>query len=305
VVVADLNLDGRPDVLMSGGNNNLAVLPGAGDGTFLAAVLIPLGAAPEALAVGDVNGDGRPDVIAATMAANEQISVLLGHGDGTFDAPQTFTLSLFTWFGVRTLAVADINGDGHADILAGLQGLNGVGVSLGHGDGTFDTMLSTTVANRGATALAVADFNGDGKPDVAALAADANVVGVLFNSGEASGRLDNLQTYPVDALTYGLAVGDMDGNSTADLVVGSGNGAGRLAVLPNDGHGTFGTPVYSPMDTWTNGLALGDVNGDGHLDAVGTGNGCAVVALGTGSGSFGVRWTFCFPATTALPKWPC
>src|SRR5207253_7742317 len=101
---------------------------------FLGALGIPLNArvAGHAVRVADLNHDGYPDIVGA---GDDQITVLLNNGRGGFSAPTYLPATgpdanSFGTFG--TIAVADVNQDGHADIVTDLGGL-----FLGRGDGTF------------------------------------------------------------------------------------------------------------------------------------------------------------------------
>jgi hypothetical protein len=88
--VADVNLDGRPDlVVASFGERTVAVLVGNGNGTFQPRVDYPIGGRPRAVAIGDVNGDGRPDLVVVDPEA-AAVHVLLGNRDGGFRASPTF-----------------------------------------------------------------------------------------------------------------------------------------------------------------------------------------------------------------------
>ncbi|HZN93396.1 MAG TPA: FG-GAP-like repeat-containing protein, partial [Myxococcales bacterium] len=109
VAAADFNRDGRLDVaLASTGADQVAVLPGLGDGTFGAALTSPGGPTPGALAAADLDGDGRMDLVTASAAGGPIVSVLLGNGNGTFQPPVTYPAAN----GTRAVAVADVNGDG-------------------------------------------------------------------------------------------------------------------------------------------------------------------------------------------------
>jgi hypothetical protein len=112
------------------------------------------------MAVGDFNGDGKLDLVTANVFSNN-VSVLLGNGDGTFETAQNYNVGH-----VGSLAVGDFNGDGRLDLAMTNGGSNSVSVLLGNGDGTFQTAMSVAVPTAN---FAVGDVNGDGKPDLVVL----------------------------------------------------------------------------------------------------------------------------------------
>lgn len=85
-----------------------------------------VGSGPSSVAVGDLNGDGHPDLVTANNASND-VSVLLGRGDGTFAAAQAFAVGVQP----HSVAVGDLNGDGHLDLVTANSGSNDVSVLLG------------------------------------------------------------------------------------------------------------------------------------------------------------------------------
>ena len=154
---------------------------GNGDGSFRPRIDLAVGSQPRAVAVHDFNGDGRPDLVSADFASSA-VSVLLGHGDGTFGPAQRFAASDGS-VGPTSVAVGDVNGDGRADLVLREQGLVGegfdtrLGVLLGNGDGTFKGPIVGGF-QFGLIGLAVGDFNNDGLTD-AALGASQSVPGQL------------------------------------------------------------------------------------------------------------------------------
>jgi hypothetical protein len=163
------------------------------------------------LAVADVNGDGKPDLVLANNCAiggstgcpeeTGVVGVLLGNGDGTFQAAVAYGSGGYTagGSGHGSVAVADVNGDGKPDLVVANECGNNrdcpaygtVGVLLGNGDGTFQSAVAYGSGGYDANSVAVADVNGDGKPDlvVANLCGDNNpngncngTVGVLLNT---------------------------------------------------------------------------------------------------------------------------
>jgi hypothetical protein len=187
VAVADLNGGGKLDIVVNvscpnsggcqgnGSSGGVSVLLGNGDGTFRGAVIYPSGGDfPNSLAIGDLNGDGIPDLGVSNFSSSDPngiIGVLLGNGDGTFEAAVDYSTG---GSGAGSLAVGDMNGDGHPDLVA-VTGAGtacrekyslGFGVLLGKGDGTFGSGLTRCATGDGPGGLAVADVSGDGRPDV-------------------------------------------------------------------------------------------------------------------------------------------
>src|SRR5439155_14561622 len=122
------------------------VLEGRSLLSFITAPAYTAGINPNSVAVGDFNGDGIPDLAVANFGTYPDfrgtVSILLGKGDGTCRAAQNFAVGL----GAISLAVGDLNGDGHPDLAVANAGnpndlavadTGSVSVFLGKGDGTF------------------------------------------------------------------------------------------------------------------------------------------------------------------------
>jgi FG-GAP-like repeat/Abnormal spindle-like microcephaly-assoc'd, ASPM-SPD-2-Hydin len=224
-----------------------------------------------AIAVGDFNGDGKMD---AALAGNE-LFILLGNGDGTFQAPVGYFIPALS------IAVADFNGDGIPDIVLGDEST--ISVLLGKGDGTFQPPVVTTV-NHTTSFLAVGDFNNDHKPDVVIV--DDNFVSVLLGNGDGSFQIPNDTSY-VGAGE--LAVGDFNNDHKLDVVaVGSFFGSSEYGVMLGNGDGTLQPPVLYSISDPPGAVSTADFNNDGKLDlAIGAYLGGGVdVLLGNGDGTF-------------------
>jgi hypothetical protein len=196
ITAADLNGDGRPDLIVSSGG--FFVLLQNADGTFKPAVSYNAMGSAAFAAIGDVNGDHIPDVVLSETnnctypCNNSQIVVFLGKGDGTFGAPQIFASNAQ---GAYEVTLADLNGDGKLDVVQATQldstnGNQNVIVFLGNGDGTFQAALPFSSEGHWPSAVAVADLNHDGKPDIVtgnsfgtSTSSIYSSVGVLINGG--------------------------------------------------------------------------------------------------------------------------
>ncbi|NPC80312.1 hypothetical protein HPC49_19055 [Pyxidicoccus fallax] len=174
--VAEVNGDGRADLVWNNiGESNLTyVALSNGDGTFTRA--LTGWAQPESgwagykLHVADVTGDGRADLVWNQLSAVNRTYVARGNGNGTFTRVLTAWHQPEANWGGFTLSVAEVNGDGRADLVWNNIGeSNSTYVALSNGDGTFTRALTGWTQPESGWAgykLHVADVTGDGRADL-------------------------------------------------------------------------------------------------------------------------------------------
>ena len=301
ITVADVNADGKAD-LVTAKAGILSVLLGNGNGTFQPQQTLAFGAGFSSLAVADVNGDGRLDLVVTNVGRfgnNSNVGVLLGNGDGTFQAQQTFA----TGFAPDWVTVADVNDDGKPDLVVSDSGYvpdpgTTLSVLLGNGNGTFQNQMTLLSGGQIPQSAVVADVNGDGKPDIVVSNYDGNGdVGVLLGNG--NGTFRGPQTFATTSNPYSVLASDVNGDGALDLVVGNPK-TGSLGVFPGNGDGTFRPQqtFSTSREPWRGGnvIAVNDLNTDGRLDIVSS---TGYVLLGNSNGNFtGQVFTISPPADT-------
>src|SRR5439155_98276 len=166
----DFNGDSKLDLAVANSaDNTVSVLLGNGDGTFRARVDYPVGAQPSSVSAADFNGDGNFDLAvanvncASTPCGPGSVSILLGKGDGAFQA----RVDAVAGSGPRGIAATDFNGDGILDLAVANSQSNTVSVLLGAGDGTLEYLKQYPLQSGAAIAVTAGDFNGDGNLDLA------------------------------------------------------------------------------------------------------------------------------------------
>ncbi len=139
IATADMNGDGRPDIIATQHGNLLDVLLNNGDGTFKETTTTACDEANH-IGVGDADGDGKPDV---AISCADEVGLYLNNGDGGLAAPAFFEEPSQEYIGV--LAIADLNGDGIADLESAEPG--NVVVWLGEGAGKFASPIFLGTGN--------------------------------------------------------------------------------------------------------------------------------------------------------------
>ena len=179
LVVGDFNNDRRLDVAAVGyfgGNQDLWILLGNGDGTLQPALTYPLVRTPDSLAAGDFNHDGKLDLVIGNYIGSG-MAVLLGKGDGSFQPEVDYA----TTGGTDNVGVQDFNGDGNIDIVVMVSLPTGVDEFFGNGDGTFRTPRFVSTPPPGGPVIG--DFNGDHRLDLVLLTGIPSGIATMLNTG--------------------------------------------------------------------------------------------------------------------------
>lgn len=216
--VADMNGDGKPDIIAANRNGKAPgfnyICLNSGKGTF-SADCIPFSSEPSTtITAADFNGDGFMDLLVPHRnggqsrlyfgAKNADLAHLRSVNFGTSTAQ------------IRIAAAADFNGDGKMDVVS-IDEETGVSLYFGKGDGTFEKPIPIGDKAIIPYALTVGDLNCDGAVDFVVGNVNAPST-VYFNNG--SGRLFTPVSFGDSKGTaYGIAIGDFDKDGRPDIAV--------------------------------------------------------------------------------------
>ena len=279
----DLNGDGRPDLVVTNfGSTTISVLLANGSGGFGAKTDYTVGSGsstPHWVTNGDLNNDGFDDVAVADYGTN-QFSILLGNGTGSLGPKTDFA----TGTGPISIALADMNADGFADMVTALAS-GSVSVNAGNGSGGFGSATTVAVGS-GPYQATVADLNGDGRLDIVVPNQTGNSLSLLFGNGP--GGFAPAVEYGLGSVNaYDLKIADMTRDGNRDVVCAN-FWSSSMSLLRGDGHGELASQIDNLTGTTPQRVAIGDLNVDGNLDAVIINDPDATlsVLLGNGGGVF-------------------
>ena len=228
IAVGDFNEDGNLDLaVINAADHNVGILLGNDSGTFPAQVTYNVHPNPKGIVAGHFSNSGHLDLaVTDTNEITQNVGILMGNGDGTFQSELNNALPSAT-FGAGITA-GDLRNNGTVDLVVANASLNNVYVLLGNNDSTFQTPVAYTVAVQPQNA-SLGDVNGDGVLDlvVADTGADG-LVSVLLGKGD--GTFAPKTDYLVGNGPVNVALADFNGDGLLDLATSDAQ-AGTSTIL--------------------------------------------------------------------------
>jgi hypothetical protein len=265
VAMADFDADGHQD-LVAAGEPQLSIFRGDGTGGLTRFSRVAGGEHPVGFALADLDEDGDVDIAVANHDT-DYLTLLLGDGGGEFRPAPSSPLRIDVRPHPHAVRAADLDGDGHADLVVDHRGAEGLLVLRGLGDGRFET--PGTLVKMGGDpyrGMAAGDIDGDGMLDL--VTPNPREAGVSLNRGD--GRIAFVPAAPVPAeAPFAVALGDLDGDTRLDLVAASDEGSALVELFLGDGEGGFAAAAGSPLRLAPGGknIVVADFNGDSVQDA--------------------------------------
>lgn len=294
LAAADLNGDGKLDLVINNAGQVPEIYLGNGDGTFSYRTSYFPGVSDSPAAtppvVADFGPNGKPDILVDNV-------LLLGNGDGTFQGvnatPVPAGLGGVNGSTTDSIATGDFFSNGQQDVAVigacSTSAPSCVYILMNNTSSSL-TLTNTYPLQQAAYAIATADLNGDNKLDLVVTGQDPTTqewsYSVLLGNGYGTFQTPAFYAQSVIGTPSAFVIADFNNDHKPDLAIALGaNASNSLAVLLGNGDGTFGSPTYV-FDAGASTVVTADFNGDGNADlAVGATAGTGLL-LGHGDGSF-------------------
>ena len=265
---ADFDGDSHLDLALLDGDR-FAVFYGDGSGDFPTRTVFTDGG--DTITAADLNEDGSPDIAIGT-GRFETTTVFLNDAAGGFVESGTLAMSTS-----RDLRAADVNGDGHFDLVSVGGGFT---VAKGTGTGAFAD-VTTYPTSHEPVAFDFGAIDGNASTDVMLL----NSVGLYFSGNDGNGNFSFIPAIPAPGGPVELASADVDGDGGLDLVTADMD-ASTISVYLGDGAGGFERDAAYPTIDRPERLRIADFDRDGRLDAAVAGEGGMEILFGDAKGAF-------------------
>ncbi|MFC1586972.1 beta strand repeat-containing protein [Planctomycetota bacterium] len=296
ITSGDFDNDGQFDLAVTNwGDADISILlnttvPGAD--TFTAKVDYVLGNFPYRIAVGDYNKDGDLD-LALTNWFGNNVSILLGNGNGTFAAKVDYAVGTTPY----EIINGDFDNDGNLDLAVTNYGDDNVSILLGIGDGTFAAKVDYAVVD-GPYGLTIGDFDHDGVLDLAVANFLADFISILLGNG--NGTFAAKVDYASGNLPIGITCGDFNNDGDLDLAAANYGANDNMSIFLGVGNGTFAAKVDYAVGNNPYGITNGDFDNDGDLDVAVANydDGDISIYQGNGTGTMSGRVDYAAGGTT-------
>jgi uncharacterized repeat protein (TIGR02543 family) len=282
VAIGDIDGDGKPDLAVANyANGTVSVYHNTStSGTittasFAARVDFATGANPISVVIGDLNGDGKPE-LAVTNNGSASVSVFRNTASSGSITTASFAAKVDFTVGTnpRSVAIVDLDGDGKADLAVANTAVFTVSILRNTSvSGTISFLPKMDYAS-GANPhfVAFGDLDGDGKPDLATANNGNASVSVLRNNSIAGTiSLEAKVDFTAGTAPVSLAIGDLDADGKAEMVVTNFGNAGVSVFKNNAVSGFITSTSFDAKVDFTTGtgawsVAIGDLDGDGKPD---------------------------------------
>ena len=268
MTLVDINEDGHLDLaVVNEASNELILFIGDGTGSLKRAEMMEAGENPTSVTAADLNEDGNVDLVIANHETS-YLTLLNGNGNGSFQAAQNSPLHIDVEPHPHMARVADVDQDGHPDLIVDHRSGLGLLVVRGLGAGVFESQ-GEVIGTGGDPyrGFALGDINGDLRPDF--VTPNSNEIGIALSSNPEGMSFDQLPSLQSTS-PFAVEIADINRDGKLDIVAASNNGNMPVQVFLGDKKHRFQEAPESPfrMNSGAKQIATGDINGDGYGDVL-------------------------------------
>ncbi|CAF3898080.1 unnamed protein product [Adineta steineri] len=292
----DFNNDNLTDMVsVNAITNSIGILLRQNDGSFLLTNTFSTGvpSKPQAATIDDFDNDGQLDIVVCNSQSST-IGIFLGYGNGSFQNQVTYSTG--TQANPEWLASGDFNNDNRSDVAVANYFTNTIGILLGLGNGSFDTVTAYSSGD-GSTpvCLTIIDITNDNFLDVVVANFAASSIIILYGLGDGTFLLGKPYSTGIQSSPQSLAIADMNNDGQLDIIVANFQ-SNTIGILYAFGYELFGSPTkYLTNDgSQPNSVAVTDINNDGSLDILVANYGTDSIGifLGYNNGKFNTMITY-------------